>query len=479
MFNSSGRETKRFALLGGIIIIIASLSLSVFHRQIGSAELHAMGERNNVALTRIFSNAIWPRYAEFLGTAHELTVRDLRSHPRTRELRRNVLSLMNGLSVVKVKIYDLDGLTVFSTDHTQIGEDKSGNAGFLGARAGHISSELTHRDTFSAFEQVIEDRDVLSSYIPISSALGEIEGVFEVYYDVTGMLNRIEGSQLLQVVVVGVTFVVLYVLLMTVVWRSERLSQRQHQENLELARNAASADESSRLKSEFLANISHELRTPLNAIIGFSEAITHETFGPVGNRKYKDYVASIHVSGMHLLSIINDLLDLSKIDAGKVELQEEEIDLGRVANSAIQIVSERASAAGSELKLSMTGSLPKLRADERAIKQILLNLLSNAIKFTPSKGQIIVQAEVDGEGRVVLMVSDSGIGIAEEDVPLVLAPFSQLEDSQTRKHHGTGLGLTIVQKLVDLHGGSFNLESEVGVGTRVFVRFPTERTIYS
>ena len=237
------------------------------------------------------------------------------------------------------------------------------------------------------------------------------------------------------------------------------------------------AEFANRSKSEFLANMSHELRTPLNAIIGFSEMMRLETFGPIGNPRYIEYVRDIHESGTHLLSLINDILDLSKIEAGAFELKEEEVDLAQVVAACRRIIEVRAKEAGLTLDTRLSGKLPKLWSDERAVKQIILNLLSNAVKFTPTGGKVTVRAEIEEDGCFVLSVSDTGIGIDADDIPKVFKPFSQIDGSLSRKHDGTGLGLPLVKSLVEVHGGTIELESELGNGTIITIRFPAERVL--
>jgi PAS domain S-box-containing protein len=237
------------------------------------------------------------------------------------------------------------------------------------------------------------------------------------------------------------------------------------------------AETANRSKSEFLANVSHELRTPLNAIIGFSEVMEHEMFGKLGNEHYRDYARDIRLSGTHLLEVINDILDLAKVEAGKVELQEQSIDLVRIVESTVRLVRERAGERNIDLSVRLPESLPRLWADERKVKQILINLLSNAIKFTPEGGSVTVSAERDASDAVHLSVSDTGIGIAKESLETVLEPFGQVDSALSRKHAGTGLGLPLTKSLVELHGGRLDLDSELGKGTTVVVRFPHERLV--
>ena len=237
------------------------------------------------------------------------------------------------------------------------------------------------------------------------------------------------------------------------------------------------AELANRAKSEFLANMSHELRTPLNAIIGFSDVMKGEMFGPVGNPKYLEYVEDINASGLLLLELINDILDLSKIEAGKTELHEENVDVSRVLKSCLILIKDRAEEAGVEIVRDAASNLPALYADERKFKQILINLLSNAIKFTPSGGKVIIRIWSRKDDGYVLQVVDTGIGIALADIPKALAPFQQIDSALNRKYEGAGLGLPLTRALVELHGGTLDLQSEVGIGTTVTVRFPAERIV--
>jgi PAS domain S-box-containing protein len=239
----------------------------------------------------------------------------------------------------------------------------------------------------------------------------------------------------------------------------------------ELAAARERAEAASATKSRFLANMSHEFRTPLNAIIGFSDIMRRELFGPIGVPRYKEYAQLIQDSGAHLLDLINDILDMSKIEAGKFELRLENIDLEELVGSCIKLVERRAQDAGLSLHGKYAQSRQTVQADRRAVKQILLNLLSNAIKFTPSGGFIAVSIEGRPDG-VALQVTDTGVGIAPEDIERVMQPFEQVTDSALLTSAGTGLGLALTQSLVHMHSGTLKIESELGRGTSVTVFLP-------
>jgi PAS domain S-box-containing protein len=246
----------------------------------------------------------------------------------------------------------------------------------------------------------------------------------------------------------------------------------------EEARTAAmeQAVAASRAKSEFLANMSHELRTPLNAIIGFSELMRMEAFGALGSPKYKSYITDIHGSAEHLLSVINDVLDMSKIETGEMTLRDSEVEVGRAVDACITLLRDRARAGSVNLAADIPDQLPLLLADERMVKQMVLNLLSNAVKFTPEGGSVRIAAATNATGFSIV-VSDTGIGIAPEDLERVLQPFQQVDGSLQRKYEGTGLGLPLSKRMAELHGGALEIESALGNGTNATLRFPPERIV--
>ncbi len=260
---------------------------------------------------------------------------------------------------------------------------------------------------------------------------------------------------------------------------SRRKLQEQARQLVDLAEKYAAektrAETANRSKSEFLANMSHELRTPLNAIIGFSEIMETGLFGDLGSPKYKEYAADIHASGAHLLELINDILDMSKIEAGRMTLETQRLPLPEVVEESLRLVSGRAEVASVKI-VNELGAMPPVDADKRAVKQVLLNLLSNAIKFTPAGGSIYLRGQTDG-GMATIAVEDTGIGIPASALPKIGRPFEQVESHHAKSHKGTGLGLALSRSLVELHGGTLTIESTEGVGTKVSFTLPLAREV--
>jgi signal transduction histidine kinase len=261
---------------------------------------------------------------------------------------------------------------------------------------------------------------------------------------------------------------------LTIIMLSDATERRRQERALRHAKESAEA--ANRAKTQFLANMSHELRTPLNAIIGFSEVISNKLFGGLDER-YRDYASDIVSSGRHLLGLINDILDLSKIDLGQATLSEGEVELARAVQSCERLMHERAERGGVQVVTTLPPELPKLWADETKVKQIVLNLLSNAVKFTERGGKVVISAATLADGGLTLSLTDTGIGMRPEDIPKAMSPFGQLESTFERRFEGTGLGLPLVQRLVELHGAELRIDSQLGQGTKVEVRFPRRRVI--
>ena len=245
-----------------------------------------------------------------------------------------------------------------------------------------------------------------------------------------------------------------------------------HQESVQrVAREQAEWE--SRSKSEFIASMSHELRTPLNSVIGFAEVIHHELLGPLGGKKYGEYAGDILTSGKHLLELVDDIIDISTVEAGTIKLVKENIDLTEMFELCLALVRERAAEVGVELGFAVEEGTPRLRADSVKLKRMLLNLLTNAIKFTPSAGRVSVSAKAGGREAVCITVADTGIGIAAEEIERVLEPFGQANLPTEMNREGIGLGLYLTKSLIYAHGGWLDIVSDVDSGTSITLTFPS------
>ena len=237
------------------------------------------------------------------------------------------------------------------------------------------------------------------------------------------------------------------------------------------------AEIASRAKTEFLANMSHELKTPLNAIVGFSESLISDTFGPIGSPKIKEYIEEIHGSGLHLLAIINDILDLSRIETGDRQPAERDLDLRRTIENCLGLMTKRAQDATVSISADISSDIYGIKADARMVKQILMNLLSNAVKFTQPGGSVSLTVVLEHEGELNIAIRDTGIGIPEDLIETMLEPFSQADGSLARREEGTGLGLALVASMMRLHDGSVTINSVPGQGTTVTLRFGAHRVL--
>lgn len=466
--------TKLFAVIGGAIFLLAATALGYMNWTRSVSQLTSLGEDYNVTLAAALLNATRGELQPLLRAAVTMDGESVRRDPRPVAMREAVLGLTQDTRVAKVKIYSASGLTVFSSDPSQIGVEKGLYPRLRAALAGRTVSEIEYGEGFVDFGGRRAVADLLSSYLPVRAADGRVIGVFEVYTDVTGLNAAIVRTEAFNFAILLLSFGAIYGLLLTTVAAGSRAIAREHQENLELAAAMARAQAADRAKSDFLANMSHELRTPLNAIIGFAQVLRDEMFGALGSR-YRDYAADINDSGQHLLGLINDILDLSKIESGKTELHEDDIEIAPLLRSALNMVHERAISGGVTLETDIPDGLPALHADERKLKQILVNLLSNAVKFTRAGGVVTLRTWCTANSGYLFQVQDTGIGMAQAEISKALAPFGQVDSALNRQYEGTGLGLPLSKALTELHGGTLDLQSEPGVGTTVTLRLPAAR----
>ncbi len=464
---------KIFAAIGAAIFLVAAGLFGYFNWTRSVTQLTALGEDYNATLATAMNNAARGELEPLLRAAVTIDGEDLPRDPRTAALREAVLDLAAGTRVAKVTIYDTNGLTVFSTDPSQIGENRGLYPRLRAALAGGTVSEIEYGEDLVDFGGKRVEADLLSSYLPIRAADGRTIGVFEVHTEVTELNAEIVATQVFNFAILLLCFGVIYGLSLATVATGNRMVARQHQENLELAAALSRAQAADRAKSEFLANMSHELRTPLNAIIGFSEIIKDQSLGTIEPSRYRDFAVDIHKSGQCLLEIIDDVLDLVKIEAGRAQPVLSEVDPARLIDAAVTRIRDQAEAAEVNLTLRLTQELPSISTDSRRLSQVLTGILSNAIKFTPHGGRVSVRARWNAAAdRVEISISDTGIGIAPEDILVTISALSRVYGAANSKYPGAGLGLPLAKRFTELLGGEIEIESRPGQGTEITLRLP-------
>jgi len=469
---------RNVAVGAGAILLLAASALSYYSYSKALTDLASVAERSALSLNRLFANLLWPSYADFADSAKDMTPDAIIAHPRTRLMMSDVRELARGTHILKVKLFDRDGLTVFSTELAQIGTNSYTSPGLQAALAGRIDCKLERRDRFEGLDGPVVEPWLISCYLPIrdDAAGGGVTAIMEVYSDATEGYRDVIGHAGVHIAVIFAVLAAAFAVLMLVVRHAEREIGREQRRAMEMSTAKAEADAASQAKSTFLSNMSHKLRTPLNAIIGFSEMIGGEYFGKLGNDRYRNYAVHISEAGRHLLGIINDVLDFSKVEVGKMRVEFRPTEIAAVVRAALAMMEASARAGGVTMSADLAPDLPVATLDPDKLRQILLNLLSNAVKFTPPGGGVLVSARAVGTGRrrLLLAVDDTGIGMSEADIAVALRPFGQVENPLSRATGGTGLGLPLAKEFAAMMGGSLVVESAPRRGTSVRVELPFE-----
>jgi two-component system, cell cycle sensor histidine kinase PleC len=470
---------RLFAILSLVLLAAVATAVGYLQRDVTLRDLRAVNDETNRSLLQAFVNTHGALIAAATaGSEHDAAT--LRARPETAAFDRAVRAFFNGVPVLKIKLYDLQGMTVYSSETRQIGEDKADNGGFRSALGGKPISDMYFRGKFNAFEGVVSDRNLFATYMPVRRD-GAIAAVIEVYRDITPLMLVREQELRSLMIQIGGLFAALYVILLLIVLQADRAVRcqldaaraseaRLADSNRELHAAKEAAEAANRAKSMFLANMSHELRTPLNAVIGFAQMMANETWGPLGSPKYRGYADDIARSGAHLLGILDDLLDMSRVEAGKLQLVPERLEPGTTIDEAVRYVTAAAAAGQVALTVNVP-ALPAVELDRLRFRQILVNILSNAVKYTPGGGAVQVSGAAI-EGWLQIEVTDTGIGMSPADMAVALTPFGQVRDDATRGIPGIGLGLPLTKALTEMLGGSLSMSSEQGKGTAVTLRFP-------
>jgi signal transduction histidine kinase len=466
------RFRRRFALISAAVTVATAAGVAALITSTYWNLLMSIGEHRHGQLAAEFYVAAVEQSGAFLDQARALGPEAVRRHPEAARLTELAKTFGRATPLARLSIHDADGFTLFSTEPAQIGAPPANWASFAAARAGKVSAVRREIPGFRAVDGTTADRMVMETFAPVQAPGGRT-AIISVYTDTSGYQGIVwRYLSTLIAVVVGALFAVLAMLIFYV--GRDRMLAEQQDKNAALAEAARLAEEASRLKSRFVASMGHELRTPLNAIIGFSEAMKGKVFGPLGP-KYEEYAATIHASGKHLLAVVNDILDMARIDAGKLELNETVFPLHDALTHCARLIAGEAARHGLTLSVRLPETLPAVRADESKINQIVLNLLANAVRYTPRGGALELTAERAAGGSVAIGVSDTGIGIPAEELGRVFEPFRQVDNVKVKNGGGLGLGLNIAKAFADLHGAALELESEVGRGTTARLVLPATR----
>ena len=428
-----------------------------------------------------YVNSVWIKYRDTINRLTGSELAALRNDPQVMQFAQDTIRYFQYMPLVRVNIYNAQGLLLMTvnvdTAHKIISASASPNMDLIFKQMKQplmANKILTDVDLQSVALQTTRKAVLVQTVMPLSvNNNSTVDGSLELLYDITQPWQKLSDLQFMGIAGVLVLFLAFVSILYLASRRAENIIARQHEANLDLAAAAEAAQAQNRDKSQFLANVSHELRTPLNAIIGFSDIIKNEVIATLDNKKYHDYINDIHSSGVHLLSLINDILEYSKAEAGKLELEVSEINATKLVQNSMRLVGPRAEQA----KVKVVDAMPKeqfvLMTDSKKFRQILLNLLSNAVKFTPSGGEVRITAWRDlTDDTYTFEVRDTGIGIAPKDISRAMAPFGQVDNALSRKYEGTGLGLPLTKKFVEIMGGKFTIESQLNKGTTVTFTLP-------
>ncbi len=496
---------RYFSVISLVVITIAAGALGYYFRNTAGDDLRDLVLKNNKVLVQGFINNLWKKHrmVEMLRLFYKHNIPESRWNryrgyeENYKRFQLDVFKYFEEMPIVQVNIYTANGNPLISlnqarmldpeiTEGIQVPDRAVLQAALAAGREGNTASALIENAKFELASGSIKEGTLMQTVVPIMSdnyvplvadaaydKSNNVQGMVEVFYDISRQWDQVYNFQYIGTGGIIVIFLTLIGALIFIASKAEAIITKQHEANLELAAQASAAEAENKNKSQFLANISHELRTPLNAIIGFSEILKTEALETIPNEQHRSYITDIHNSGVHLLSLINDILDYSKAEAGKLELTMEEVDITKLITSSMRLVSPRAEQA----QVKLISAIPKehyiIYTDAKKFKQIMLNLLSNAVKFTPPGGEVTVtlwQNVVDNS--ISVEVKDTGIGIAPKDISRALAPFGQVDSALSRKYEGTGLGLPLTKKFIEIMGGSFYIQSEENVGTSVSFSLP-------
>jgi two-component system cell cycle sensor histidine kinase PleC len=487
----------RFSFIALFITVLMSI---IYYRYFMIERILLSGlTESNTKLASVYKDIIWDRNPSIIQKISSTKYDDLIKDSEFINFAKTSIDFFDSLEFIKVSFYDERGNIFLSTNSIKIDDNSTAVYGSL-YKSLSISLDQVflnnHMDGAKALENAYfgeptnqllpKAKDIklnnnklssliVKSYIPLVDHEAKnqvVRGVIEITTDTSKAMETITYLEKRVFIIFLTVFIIFFAIVVYNTHNAQKIIDRQHEMNRMLEEAKIKAETESSEKTEFLANISHELRTPLNAIIGFSEIIQSEAYGAIGISQYKDYINDINNSGKHLLSVINDILDFSKASADKLKVERIDVDLTKVAISSMRFVKPRADSNQVKLIEQVPEEHIIIKADPKRLKQAFLNLLSNAVKFTPENGSVTLVIDKDDFNEFVyIKVIDTGIGIAEKDIPKALSSFGQVDNRLSRKYEGTGLGLPLTKKLVELMHGEFDIQSVQGEGTIVTLKF--------
>lgn len=485
----------RLSFIGLFLSIVANIVLYRYF-MIEEVVIKQIAEQNQY-ISQKFKSIVWNKNNKAASKMQNNDYLDLINDSDFIKLAKDI-NVFFASTNANIAIFNNQGHKVFSSHHKQYSDIKwyrsnniynrmliymdlyfltkfFSNQPLNDAYRGKTQHSLVSRAIIITDDNHHDEISFIKSYIPIiDSHNGDftIQGVLEITTDITAQWDGITYLEQRIFAAFLIVFIIFFIIVMYNTNYAQNIINKQYETNRDLEEAKTRAETESSAKTDFLANISHELRTPLNAIIGFSEIMISETYGKMENKQYLDYIHDINNSGKHLLSVINDILDFSKASADKLQVEKVELDLNKLASSSMRFVKPRADEAKVQLVEKFTKEHIIIKADPKRLKQALLNLLSNSVKFTPENGSVTLSVKKDAIKKTVdITVTDTGIGMSDQDIPKALSSFGQVDNRLSRKYEGTGLGLPLTKKLIELMGGKFDLQSKEGRGTRVTITF--------
>jgi signal transduction histidine kinase/CheY-like chemotaxis protein len=464
----------RFALVNLVGIIAVAVAIAAIYRYVAVENFKQMRTQQNFELAVALSNTLVDDVLELREFVESRSLFELKTSPEIDRFASLIDIELDSLPVYTVNIFTPDGLILYSTNRQSIGARMLMNSGVEAAATGEPTSALIREDSFNQYDRIIEERDMVETYLPLRDESGQVIGVFEIHSDISDFFAQVDRTQRTVVIGVGASLLGLYLFLIVTFWRSDRRLFM----GLSLPARYRRRDESetaSEAKAEFVATISHEVRTPLNAVLGMTDLLNLTNL----TRKQREYVQTIQSSGDMLISLVDNLLDFAHLETGRIEVQEQEFDVIDLLERVLRMMGHSASSKGIELVVDVRHDFDlRIVGDKQRLRQILVNIIGNAIKFT-DHGEVVVTSDAvedeNGSMRVSFSVADTGPGIDAEQRERLFAAFASGARPKSNQSYGSGLGLAISKKLLDAMGGSIDLQPGETCGTVVSIELLVER----